>query len=84
MKTTRTNTPATLTAPGPEPAPILRPLALSERLNQMLVKSLQRALHESDPVESILILSFIQRAADLRNDMIQFHNAIRERLDRKS
>ena len=50
---------------------MLRPLALSERLNQMLVKSLQRALHHSDAVESILILSFIQRAADLRNDVIQ-------------
>ncbi len=78
MKKTRTKTPAT-----PEPSPILKPLALTERLNQMLVKSLQRALHHSDAVESILILSFIERAADLRNDVIQFHNAIRERLDNK-
>lgn len=78
MKKTLSKTPA-----PPEPSPILKPLALSDRLNQMLVKSLQRALHQSDAVESILILSFIQRAAELRNDVIQFHNAIRERLDNK-
>lgn len=79
MKTTRTKTP-----PPIEPPPMLKPLALSERLSQMLVTSLQRALHESDPVESILILSYIQRAAALRNDVTQFHHAIKERLANKS
>jgi hypothetical protein len=45
---------------------------------------LSQALRHSDAVESILILSFIERAGDVRNDVFQFHDAINERLASKS
>lgn len=45
----------------------------------MLIQQLQRALHHSDAVEGMLILSFIERAADLRNDLTRFLDAMKER-----
>lgn len=62
-----------------EPEPILKALALSLRINQMLLTPLRRALHHSDAVEALIILPFIQRARELHNDMSSFHDAIKEK-----
>jgi len=58
---------------------IVKTLAYSHRLTQMLVANLQRALHEADALQGLVVLPLIQRASELRNDLIAIHDAIKEK-----
>lgn len=78
-RTTRKQT----TTAFPNTPPIRKVLAESEATSQLLVDNLQRALHHADAVEAMLLLPLIQRAAELRNDVVHFHSAMKERLGTK-